>query len=144
MQPEHAPSLGREHPPHRFATEAAAAARIILVDDDAAVRASLKFSLELEGFEVEDFASAEAAASVTVDDNSVLLIDYRLPGIDGLALLSLLRKRGVDAPAIVITSNPTRKLRQAIDAAGATLIEKPLLCDLLTTRIRAMFDRVGG
>lgn len=137
MQPEHATSVGRGNPPHCFGP-ATRAPHIVLVDDDSAVRASLTFSLELEGFEVEAFASAEAAADVTVDDRSCLLIDYRLPGMDGLALLSLLRARGVGAPAIVITSNPTRQLRHAIDAAGATLIEKPLLCDRLTTRIRAL------
>ena len=132
--------MGRGHPPHRFVPGLAGTPRIVLVDDDAAVRASLKFSLELEGFAVDDFESADAAADVAAEGNSCLLLDYRLPGMDGLALLSLLRKRGVDAPAIVITSNPTRKLRQAIDAAGAALIEKPLLCDLLTTRIRTMLE----
>lgn len=111
---------------------------VLLVDDDAAVRASLKFSLELEGFDVEDFASAEAVAERPEGArNSCLIIDYHLPGMDGLALLALLRSRGSRAPAIVITSNPPRTLRAALAQADAILVEKPLLCDELSATIRA-------
>jgi FixJ family two-component response regulator len=111
--------------------------RVLLVDDDPAVRGSLKFAFELEGFEVADFASAEL-----VDDQGAncLVLDYRLPGMNGLQLLNLLRRRGSKAPAIIITSNPNRKIREQIADANATLIEKPLLCDALTGAIRALAE----
>lgn len=131
MPPEPATDVGEVHLP-------GSRPAVLLVDDDAAVRASLKFSLELEGFEVEDFASAEAVAEQPQPGcNSCLIIDYHLPGMDGLALLALLRSRGSRAPAIVITSNPTRKLRAALAQAHAILVEKPLLCDELSARIRS-------
>ena len=115
------------------------APKVLLVDDDPAVRASLKFSFELEGFEVEDFADAESfSEQAQPSDNACLVIDYRLPGMNGLALLALLRARGVCLPAIIITSNPTRSVRQAVADANADLVEKPLLCDALTASIRSL------
>jgi FixJ family two-component response regulator len=111
--------------------------QILLVDDDPAVRSSIAFALEIEGFDVRAFESAEAVlASQSAASTSCIVVDHRLPGIDGLALLSRLRARDVRAPAIVITSNPSRSLRQKIDEAGARLIEKPLLGDTLAATIR--------
>lgn len=115
---------------------------LLLVDDDPAVRASLIFSLELEGFEVEAFDSGEAlAAYACLADPACVVIDYRLPGIDGLSLLRVLRERGKTCPAVIITSNPTRSVRQRTADADAELIEKPLLNDGLTVAIRRLIDR---
>ena len=112
---------------------------LLLVDDDPAVRASLIFSLELEGFAVDAFESGEAvAARTTLARHACLVLDYRLPGIDGLSLLNLLRERGETCPAVIITSNPTRTMRLRTIDAGAVLIEKPLLSDSLTTTIRRL------
>ena len=114
---------------------------LLLVDDDPAVRASLIFSLELEGFAVDAFESGEAvAARTTLARHACLVLDYRLPGIDGLSLLNLLRERGETCPAVIITSNPTRTMRLRTIDAGAVLIEKPLLSDGLTTAIRHLID----
>jgi FixJ family two-component response regulator len=116
--------------------------RIILVDDDPAIRASLAFSLGLEGFDVEAFASAEALlewrAARPLAPESCLVLDLRLSGMDGLSLLELLRGEGEGQPAVIITSNPARALGDRAAAAGALLIEKPLLCDALTAAIRSL------
>ena len=115
---------------------------LLLVEDDPAVLASLQFSLELEGFAVEAFDSGEAVVARSgLVRHACLVLDYRLPGIDGLVLLNLLRERGETCPAVIITSNPTRAMRQRTTDAGAVLIEKPLLCDNLTTAIRELTDR---
>ena len=115
---------------------------LLLVDDDPAVRASLIFSLELEGFEVEAFDSGEMlVAQEALADPACLVLDYRLPGIDGLSLLRVLRERGETCPAVIITSNPTRSVRQRTTDAGAVLVEKPLLGDCLTVAIRRLIDR---
>ena len=132
--------LGVHHVPQKYAM--ISAPMLVLVDDDPAVRASLKFSLELEGFEVETFDSGETLLSQPKLPNpNCLVLDYRLPGIDGLSLLSLLRERGETCPAVIITSNPTRNVRQRTTDAGAVLIEKPLLSDGLTAAIRRLIDR---
>jgi len=114
--------------------------RVLLVDDDPAVRGSLRFAFELEGFQVADFASAELVPTEGAGQANCLVLDYRLPGMNGLQLLSLLRSRGSKAPAIIITSHPNRKVRDQIAAAHATLIEKPLLCDALTGAIRDLAE----
>jgi two-component system response regulator FixJ len=119
--------------------------RLVIVDDDPAVRSSLKFSFELEGFDIQTFANAELLAEeAVIDDPSCLIIDYRLPGMNGLQLLALVRSRGCRSPAIIITSHPNRKLREQIAAANAILVEKPLLCDALRSSVRALMPRAGS
>ena len=111
--------------------------RILLVDDDPAIRASLRFSLELEGYKVAAFAAAEdLLVSPQISGSDCLVIDFRLPGMDGLELLEVLRGRGVTQPAILITTTPSRRVRARAAALGAPLIEKPLLCDGLTAALR--------
>lgn len=110
--------------------------RILLVDDDPAIRASLRFSLELEGYEIVTFAAAEDIVASHVARSDCLVVDYRLPGMDGLELLELLRGRGVTLPAVLITTTPSRQVRAGAAALNVRLIEKPLLCDGLTEAIR--------
>jgi FixJ family two-component response regulator len=114
---------------------------LLLVDDDPAVLASLHFSLELEGFAVEGFDNAEEVlAHASLASPACLVIDYRLPGMDGLSLLQRLRERGQSCPAVIITSNPSRRVRQRTTDAGAVLIEKPLLGDGLTRAIHRLIN----
>lgn len=114
---------------------------LLLVDGDPAVRASLQFSLELDGFQVVVFESGETLIETPdLARPSCLVLDYRLPGIDGLALLKTLRERGEACPAVIVTTNPTRSLRQRTSHAGAALIEKPLLNDSLTLAIRSLIE----
>ncbi len=111
---------------------------ILAIDDDDAVRASLRFALEVEGFAVEDYRSGEDLLSAEVDRHAdCVLVDYRLPGIDGMALVSALRARGIRCPAILMTTDPPAEARQRASDAGVTIIEKPLLGNVLTESIRA-------
>ena len=111
---------------------------VVVLDDDDGLRAALKFALELEGFRVEDFASGEdLAARGGLDGCSCLVIDELLPGITGLETLRRLRAQGVTAPAVLITSQPKPAVQRAAEAAGVTIVEKPLLGDALVRSIRA-------
>jgi len=110
---------------------------VLIIDDDPAVRSSLKFSLEVEGFTVRAYSDAyELLNEPDLPAKSCLLVDYYMPAMNGLELLARLRDRGVSIPAMVITSHPNRKLRERIAAAGVPLIEKPFLGNTLTDRIR--------
>lgn len=114
------------------------------VDDDGALRDSLQFALELEGFTVSSFATAEDFAERgEIGPDTGLVIDYRLPGMNGLALVSLLRDRRIDAPALLITTNPTLALRRRALELGIAIVEKPLLSDDLLNEIRWMFVRIS-
>ncbi len=112
---------------------------VYVIDDDPAVCSSLKFSLEIEGFAVRAFADPNKALN-DGDDLSrcaCLVIDYNLPGMNGLDLLEQMRKRNVSAPAILITSHPDAKLVRRAEAAHARLVEKPFLENLADV-MRAM------
>lgn len=111
--------------------------RVLLVDDDAALRMSLEFSLELDGFEVTTMESGEAllGAPSLPEHGACLVLDQNLPGVTGVEALRQLRSRGVALPALLITSNPPLAVREAAKAAGAKIVEKPLLGDALTAQI---------
>lgn len=111
---------------------------IVVVDDDAAVRHSLKFSLEIEGFSVRTYASPrEALGAGELPGSACLIVDQNMPGMTGLALLAMLRRRGVLAPAILISAHVTPALKDEAARGGIPLVEKPFLGESLVNEIRA-------
>ena len=111
---------------------------VLIVDDDPAVRSSLQFYLEIEGFVVRTYAcGADLLDDLDMPQTGCLVIDYRLPSMNGLDLLSELRRRRIELPAILVTTNPSLSMRAQTAAAGAVLIEKPLLNEALFDGIRA-------
>ena len=111
---------------------------IIVVDDDPAVLNSLKFSFEVEGFAVRAYPNGtELLIDAIPVGSGCLVIDYRLPGINGLDLLAELRRRQVTLPAVLITTHPSGWVRARAEMAGVCLIEKPLLDGSLLLTIRA-------
>lgn len=118
-----------------------AAPKILLVDDDSALLDALRFSLELEGFEVETFSSGEALLLRDAPpEDACLVLDEKLPGVGGLATLRQLRERNVGLPALLITSHPNPALRAAAAKAGVRIVEKPLMGDALVESIRTAMD----
>lgn len=112
---------------------------IVVVDDDEAVRASLKFSLELEGFSVHVCDSANTALDYPdLAAAACLVLDYRMPEVDGFLLSERLQARGISVPRILITAPLSGALHARAKAAGffATL-EKPLLDNVLLETVRA-------
>ena len=115
---------------------------VVIVDDDLAVCSSLKFALELEGFAIRSYGSADELLSagdlVTCD---CFVIDQRMPGMSGMELIAKLRDRKVLTPTILLIShlNPALSARAAI--ADVPLVEKPLLGNALVDRIREACQR---
>jgi two-component system, LuxR family, response regulator FixJ len=108
-----------------------------VVDDDPAVRNSLKFSLEIDGFGVGVYASAEELLSDSnINRFRCLVIDQHMPGMNGLDLVAKLRERELKVPVILITSHPPKLLVVRADRAGVPIIEKPLLGNALQDKIR--------
>ena len=115
----------------------------MLVDDDAALLNALSFAFETEGYEVRSFADAEALlADPAAPAGSVcLILDQRLPGMSGLALLSALRAQNVGAPAILITTHPSAAVRREAAEQGVEIVEKPLLGADLASKVRTLVER---
>ena len=88
---------------------------VVIVDDDLAVCSSLKFALELEGFAIRSYGSADELLSagdlVTCD---CFVIDQRMPGMSGMELIAKLRDRKVLTPTILLIShlNPALSARR--------------------------------
>ncbi len=110
---------------------------VVVVDDDPAVRGSLKFSLELEGFAVRAYGSAdELLRTGDLGGCDCLVIDQRMPGMSGMELIAHLRGQEVFTPAILLISQPNPALTARAASTGIPIVEKPLFGNTLVDRIR--------
>ncbi len=110
---------------------------VLVVDDDVGVRNSIKFSLEVEGFVVRVYADAgDLLRAAELPAEACLVAEYNLRGMSGLELLEALRERGLHWPAILIASQPTGGVCRRAAAAGMSVIEKPLLGEVLVRAVR--------
>jgi FixJ family two-component response regulator len=111
---------------------------VIVVDDDDAVRKSLKFALELEGLEVRLYqGAAELLADADLPPRGCLVVDYYMPVMNGVELVERLRKRHVDYPVILITAKATDDVRGRAARSGIRqVLEKPLADGMLVESIR--------
>ena len=115
---------------------------VFVVDDDRAVRESLKFALELEGMDVQVCeGGAELLAHSRLSDAACLVIDLLMPLMDGFELVAELRKRGLCTPVILITGEVTSRLRRRAQAAGVRhVVETPLLDSVLLETLEALIS----
>jgi two-component system response regulator FixJ len=101
-----------------------------------AVRNSLTFSLETEGFTVGSYATGGQTARCRRSWRLLcLVVDQKMAGLRGLDLIAKLRERHVAAPAILIASHPSLSLRQRAEKADVPIVKKPLLGNALLDRI---------
>lgn len=118
-----------------------------VIDDESDVRAAIAFQLSTAGRGVVTFASgAEFLDACSHLARGCLLVDVRMPGPDGIALLRELRTRGVDWPVIVMTGHGEVQLAvQAIRGGAFDLLEKPfddaVLMSCLATAARMLDAR---
>ncbi len=116
---------------------------VLFIDDEPAVRAANVQTLELAGFEVQGLESAEAALAAIRDDwPGVVVSDIRMPGMDGMGLLSALRSRDPDLPVILITGHGDVALAvEAMRAGAYDFIEKPFPAERLVDTVRRAASR---
>jgi two-component system chemotaxis response regulator CheY len=116
-----------------------AAAPILVVDDDAAVREVVAAVLDAEGYEVLTAANgAEALAVIERQRPGLLVLDMRMPVLDGWGVAQQLAARGIRLPILVMTA--ARDARRWAAEIGATgYVDKPFnIADLLTAVERAV------
>ena len=119
---------------------------IFIVDDDAAVRDSLKLLLEGYGMVVEEYGStAEFAQHYRRREGECLILDQHLPGITGLDFLSTARGQIQDLPVILMTGRGDRAMRDRAERLGVSAyLEKPVGEAILIAAIRRALGDSGG
>ncbi len=110
---------------------------VLVVDGDLAVRESLKFALQIEGLAVFVFANgAELLAHPVLRMARCIILDHKMPLMDGFDILAHLAAGKVTAPVILMTAHATESLcRRAATAGVRHVLEKPLLDGALVDRI---------
>jgi two-component system, OmpR family, response regulator MprA len=120
---------------------------ILVVDDERAVRESLRRALELEGYSVELAQDGEEALGRVAREPvpEAVVLDVLMPGIDGLETCRRIRTEGVSVPILMLTARTEVDSRVAgLDAGADDYLSKPFALAELLARLRALLRRAGN
>jgi two-component system response regulator MprA len=117
--------------------------RVLVVDDDPAVRDSLRRSLAFNGYEVDVAEDGQRAlAAIALRRPDLLVLDVMMPGLDGLETCRRLRAAGEDLPVLMLTAREAVADRVGgLDAGADDYLVKPFALDELLARLRALLRR---
>jgi two-component system, OmpR family, response regulator MprA len=121
--------------------------RVLVVDDERAVRESLRRALELEGYDVELAADGREALDrlEAGPDPDAVILDVLMPEVDGLEVCEELRRGGSRLPVLMLTARAEVENRVAgLDAGADDYLTKPFALDELLARLRALLRRTSN
>jgi two-component system response regulator MprA len=119
--------------------------KVLLVDDDVRLLASLSRSLSYKGFQVDTArSSGEALPLIRQSPPEVLVLDVSMPGMDGITFCSVVRKEA-DLPILMLTARDEVSDRVAgLEAGADDYLAKPFALEELVARLQALARRSGG
>jgi len=122
--------------------------KILVVDDERAVRDSLRRALELEGYEIELAADGREALTRLMENGApqpdAVILDVLMPGVDGLEVCRRLRRGGNGVPVLMLTARDEIENRVAgLDAGADDYVTKPFALEELVARVRALLRRAS-
>lgn len=113
--------------------------KLALIEDSEGLRSAMCSVLTLEGFEVIAFSSAEEAQELSFDEVDCIVSDFKLPIMDGIALVEIIRSRGVTAPILMMTAYGTIEIAvEALKKGANDFITKPFEVPALVCAIREL------
>jgi two-component system response regulator MprA len=116
--------------------------KVLIVDDDAHIRASLRRTLAFEGYQVREAGDGTGALEAALDElPDLVILDVMLPGIDGMEVCRRLREVN-DVPILMLTAREgTSSQVEGLDAGADDYLVKPFVKDELLARVRALLRR---
>jgi len=120
--------------------------KILVVDDERAVRESLRRALELEGYEIELAEDGSQALQLleTEPEPDAMVLDILMPGVDGLEVSRTLRRKGSKLPILMLTARTQVEDRvEGLDAGADDYLTKPFALEELLARVRALLRRTS-
>ena len=141
--PKNASTARRSHAPLSFRAHNAPV-KILVVDDERAVRESLRRALELEGYEIELAEDGSQALDRVEADGEpdAMILDVLMPGVDGLEVSRTLRRQGSKVPILMLTARTQVEDRvEGLDAGADDYLTKPFALEELLARVRALLRR---
>jgi FixJ family two-component response regulator len=133
--------MGIEFPASAM-TLAAVPSKVFVVDDDDAVRDSIRVLLEIHGLDVEDFGStADFISHYKKPSNGCLILDQHLPRTTGLDFLASAEGRELGIPVILITGQGDPGIERRVHEAGAEYLQKPIGQRKLIETVERVIER---
>jgi len=117
---------------------------VLVVDDEQLIRWSIRSHLEQVGFHVVVAENGEQALSCFRDDVGLVLLDFRLPDTNGLAVLRQIKKRRPECPVILMTAFGSPEVaREAVARGAYKVMDKPFNLDEMTHLVEQAFCSTG-